>query len=59
MMTAQQETYQIICYHQKCYKLIGIELSRQTKASIPQQINFTEKLEDDDGATIFFTAEKQ
>ena len=27
--------------------------------SIPQQINFTGKLEDDDGATMFFIAEKQ
>ena len=25
-------------YHQKCYKLIGIDLSRQTNTSIPQQI---------------------
>ena len=25
-------------YHQKCYKLIGIDLSRQTNMSIPQQI---------------------
>ena len=27
--------------------------------SIPQQINFAGKLEEDDGATIFFIAEKQ
>ena len=27
--------------------------------SIPQQINFTEKLEEDDGATMFFIAEEQ
>ena len=26
---------------------------------IPQQINFVGKLEEDDGATMFFTAEKQ
>ena len=32
-------------YHQKYYKLIGIDLSRQTNMSIPQQINFTGKLE--------------
>ena len=31
--------------HQKYYKLIGIDLSRQTKTSIPRQINFTGKLE--------------
>ena len=27
--------------------------------SIPQQINFVKKLEDDNGATIFFIAKKQ
>ena len=41
-------------YHQNYYKLIDIDLSRQTNMSIPQQINFVEKLEDDDGAIIFF-----
>ena len=28
-------------YHQHCYKLNGIDLSRQTKTTIPQKINFT------------------
>ena len=46
-------------YCQKYYKLIGIDLSRQISTSIPLQINFVEKLEDDDGATMFFIAEKQ
>ena len=46
-------------YHQKYYKLIGRDLARQTNTSIPQQINFTGKLEKDDGATMFFIAEKQ
>ena len=32
-------------YHQKYYKLIGIYLSKQTNKSIPQEINFAEKLE--------------
>ena len=41
------------------YKLIGIDLSRQTNTSIPQKINFTGKLEKDDGATMFFIAVKQ
>ena len=45
-------------YHQNCYKLIGIDLSRQTNASIPQQINFVGKLEEDDDATMFFVSEK-
>ena len=34
-------------YHQKYYKLIGIDLSRQTIMSVPQQINFVAKLEED------------
>ena len=34
-------------YHQKYYKLIGIDLLRQTDTSIPQQINFVGKLEED------------
>ena len=29
-------------YHQNYYKLIGIDLSRQTNANISQQINFKE-----------------
>ena len=46
-------------YHQNYYKLIGIDLSRQTNTNIPQQINFTGKLDEVDGATMFFIAEKQ
>ena len=46
-------------YHQKYYKLIGTNLSRQTNARIPQQINFTGKLEEHDDATMFCIAEKQ
>ena len=46
-------------YHQKYYKLLGTDLSRKNNTSIPQQINFTGKLEEDDGATMFFITEKQ
>ena len=46
-------------YHQNYYKVIGIDLSRQTNTSIPQQINLTGKLEENDGAIMFFIAEKQ
>ena len=46
-------------YHQNYYKLIGIDLSRQTNTSIPQQINSMGKLEEDNGATMFSIAEKQ
>ena len=45
-------------YHQKYYNIIGIDLFRQTITNILQQINFVGKL-GDDGATIFFIAEKQ
>ena len=46
-------------YHQNYYKLIGTDLSRQTNINILQQINFAGKLEEDNGATMFFIAEKQ
>ena len=45
-------------YHQRYYELIGIDLSRQTNTNIPQQINFTGKLEEDDDATMSFIGEK-
>ena len=41
-------------YHQKYYKLTGIDSSRKTNTTIPQQINFTEKLEDDGAAEFFY-----
>ena len=28
-------------YHQKCYKVAGIDLLREANGNIPQQINFT------------------
>ena len=43
-------------YNQNYYELIGIDLSRQTNTSNPKQINFVRKLEEDDGATMFFVA---
>ena len=46
-------------YNQKYYKLIAINLSRQTNTNVPQQINFARKLEEDDGAKRFFIAKKQ
>ena len=46
-------------YHQNYYNLIGIDVSKQLNISIAQQINFLGKLEEDDGATIFFVSEKQ
>ena len=46
-------------YHQNYYKLIGIDLLRETNTNIPQQINFTGQLEEDDGGVMLFIAEKQ
>ena len=46
-------------YHQKYYKLIGIDLSRQTNTSIPQQIIILGKLGEDDGATMCVIVKKQ
>ena len=46
-------------YHLKYYKLIGIDLSRQINMNIHQKISFTEKLEEDNGWTMFAIFEKQ
>ena len=46
-------------YHQNYYKIIGIDLLRQTNRDIHQQIDLLWKLEKDDGATMFFILEKQ
>ena len=42
-------------YHQNYHKLVGIDLSRQANTSIPQQISFTGKLKEVNGATMFFS----
>ena len=44
-------------YSQNYYKLIGIDLSRQTNTNIPQQTNLIGKLDEDDDAIMFFIAE--
>ena len=46
-------------HHQNYHKTIVIDLSREVNTSIPQQINFTGKLEKDDGVTMIFITEKQ
>ena len=46
-------------YHQNYYNITCIDLSRQTNTTIPQQMNFTGKLEEDDGVTMVFIATKQ
>ena len=46
-------------YFKENYNLIAIDLSKQTKLKDPQQINFIEKIEDqNDGATMIFIIEK-
>ena len=45
-------------YFKKHYKLITIDLSKQTKLKDPQQINFIGKLSKNTGATMFFIIEK-
>ena len=45
-------------YHQNYYKLICIDLSRHSNTIIPEKINFIGNLEEDNGATMFFTSEK-
>ena len=41
-------------YYKKHYKLIAIDLSKQTKLKDPQQINFIEKHSRNTGATMCF-----
>ena len=48
-------------YFSKHYKLIAIDLSKQTELENPdlkQQINFIGRLERNEGATLFFITEK-
>ena len=44
-------------YYQNYYKLLGMDLSRQTNTSVRQQITFTGELQDD-GTAIFFVSER-
>ena len=46
-------------YHQTYYRLIHRDLSRETNKSIPKQIKFVEKLEEDDAVKMFFITENQ
>ena len=45
-------------YYKKHYRLIAIDLSKQTKLKDPQQINFIGKILRNTGATMFFIKEK-
>ena len=46
-------------YHQKYYRLVVIDSSRQRNTGIPQQVIFLENLEEDNDAKMFFITEKQ
>ena len=63
----EEETYEKIIemsnlldfgFFKENYKLIAIDLSKQTKSKDPQQINFIGKLDKDNGATMLFIIEK-
>ena len=45
-------------YFKENYKLIAIDLSKQTKLKDPQQISFIGKLDKTNGATMFSIIEK-
>ena len=46
-------------YYKGNYKLIAIDLSKQTKTKDPQQINFIGKIEgQNNGVTMFFIIER-
>ena len=46
-------------YYKKNYKLIAIDLSKQTEIKDPQQVNFIGKIEEqNNGVTMFFIIEK-
>ena len=58
-ITRQPVIYWIFAYFKEHYKLIVIDLSKQTKSKDPQQINFIGKLENQaNGVTMFFVIEK-
>ena len=45
-------------YFKEKYKLIAIDLSKQTKLKDPQQVNFIGKFHEANGATMFFIIKK-
>ena len=47
-----------LLFFKENYKLIAIDLSKQTKLKDPQQINFIGKLLANTGGTMFFIIEK-
>ena len=58
-MNIQQEIYQITSIIKIIINSLALIYLRQASTTIQQKINFTGKLEDDDGTTKFFITEKQ
>ena len=58
IMTIQLVIDQILFISKKSYKLIAIDLSKQTKLKDPQQIIFIGRLLNTHGTTMFFIIEK-
>ena len=52
-------TYNLLdfAYYKKHYRLIAVDLSKQTKLKDPQHINFIGKIFKNTGATMFFIIE--
>ena len=47
-----------LAYFKEDYRLIAINLSKQTKLKDPQQISFIGKLDEANGVTVFLIIEK-
>ena len=58
-MTIQMVIYWILLIKKKNYRLIVIDLSKQTKLKDPQQISFIGKLLNRHGATMILALEIQ
>ena len=59
IITTQLVIFLDFAYFKENYKLVAIDLSKQTKLKDPHQLNFIGKLENQDcGATMFFIIEK-
>ena len=59
IITTQLVIFLDFAYFKENYKLVAIDLSKQTKLKDPHQVNFIGKLENQDcGATMFFIIAK-
>ena len=57
-MSTRPAIYWILLITKKIYRLIAIDLSKQTKIKDPQQISFIGKLLRNTGATMLFIIER-